>query len=370
MKLARLSLKGFKAIGNTNGADIDFGDITLLLGANGSGKSSIVSFFKMLGYMMSGGLEYYVQQQSVWNLLFYGPKTTDRIDFSLAFKDGRAEDRYSASLAFGLPQRLFISSEQLYYSANPNKPPLRYHVHGDGIKPGIISDTNETSKIVSNFLRTINAYQFHDTTDTARIKGTTYFDDCKYLRFDAGNLAAFLLRLKRTEQYLPYYERIVNHIRKIVPQFVDFDLESTSENANSTRLNWHDSSGRDYIFGPHQLSDGSLRFMALATLLLQPPELLPRFIVIDEPELGLHPAAIVELAAMTRMASKSSQVLLATQSSLLVNQFGLENLVIAERNREKNCSEFKRPDPEKLKDWLNDYSLAELWEKNVIGGRP
>nr|VFJ86044.1 MAG: AAA domain-containing protein, putative AbiEii toxin, Type IV TA system [Candidatus Kentron sp. LFY] len=195
-------------------------------------------------------------------------------------------------------------------------------------------------------------------------------DDVDYLRSDAGNLAAFLKRLKESADYRRYYDRIVRHIRRVMPEFHDFVLNTLPENANYVRLNWTDASGNDYLFGPHQISDGSLRFMALTTLLLQPSELLPQFIVVDEPELGLHPAAIAELAGMVRSVSHKTQMLLATQSTRLVDEFSPEDLLIVERDEESRSSVFKKLDGEQLRDWLERYSLSELWEKNVLGGQP
>lgn len=216
----------------------------------------------------------------------------------------------------------------------------------------------------------IRTYQFNDTSETARIKDRVYVDDARFLHHDAGNLAAFLKRLKGDTEFKKYYMRIVRHIQRVMPQFGDFDLEPIPGAKDYARLNWKDSSGSDYLFDPHQISDGSLRFMALATVLLQPPKLLPKLIILDEPELGLHPAAIAELGGMVKIAAQNTQVLLATQSTRLVDEFGIENLVIAERDETNHCSIFKKLDAEQLADWLARYSLSELWEKNVLGGQP
>lgn len=159
-------------------------------------------------------------------------------------------------------------------------------------------------------------------------------------------------------------------MQRVMPQFQDFDFNPVPGNENYVRLNWKDSPGNDYLFDPHQISDGSLRFMALATLLLQPPSLLPKFIVLDEPELGLHPAAIAELSGIVRAASQNAQVLMATQSTRLVDEFGPENIVVVERNPDKQNSIFKKLGPQQLEDWLKRYSLSELWEKSVLGGQP
>jgi predicted ATPase len=214
--------------------------------------------------------------------------------------------------------------------------------------------------MLHSLLSGIHTYQFHDTSDTAKIKDRGYIDDARHLRSDAGNLAAFLRMLKNNNDFHKYYERIVRHIHRIMPQFGDFDLEPILGNENYVRLNWKDNSGSHYMFDPDQLSDGSLRFMALATLLLQPTPLLPKLSVLDEPELGLHPAAIAELAGLVRSAARKTQVLLATQSTRLIDEFSPDDLVVVERNEQNNSSEFKKLDPNRFGEWLERYSLSEL----------
>ena len=149
----------------------------------------------------------------------------------------------------------------------------------------------------------------------------------------------------------------------MAPFFRDFVLQP--EKGDRLRLRWRQSDS-GIVFSANQMSDGTLRFVCLATLLLHPQ--LPSLVVLDEPELGLHPFAIVQLAGLLRQASVRSRVLFATQSVTLMNQFALEDLIVVERA--DGASTFNRPDVEKLRGWLDDYSLGELWEKNLIGGRP
>lgn len=132
-------------------------------------------------------------------------------------------------------------------------------------------------------------------------------------------------------------------------------------------LNWREK-GRDYLFGPHQISDGTLRVIALATLLLQPEDMLPDVIVIDEPELGLHPYAIGVLAALFRKASHHCQLIISTQSAELLDYFDADEVIVV--NRKGESSEYRRLTTAELDTWLEDYSLSELWEKNVLGGGP
>ncbi len=372
MKLRNVHIKGYKSIDAETGQSIPLGDLTVMLGANGSGKSNIISFFKMLNFMTTGALQQYVGRYGANSLLFYGARQTESMAFRLGFESDTARDTYEVRLSYGLPDRLFISGEKVtYHKTDPYTPqPQEYCLGAGSAESGLSNDSRPTSKVLRGLLSGIRTYQFHDTSDTAKIKDRGYVDDARYLRSDGGNLAAFLKMMKESQQYRQYYARIIRHIRAVMPQFGDFELHTLSGNRDYVRLNWKDNSGNDYLFGPDQLSDGSLRFMALATLLLQPPELLPSFIVLDEPELGLHPAAVAELAGIVRLATQNTQVLLATQSTRLVDEFLLEHLIVVERDEGRQCSVFKKLDAEQLHEWLERYSLSELWEKNVLGGQP
>lgn len=370
IKLQRIELKGFKSIDGRIGQMIPFGDITVMLGANGSGKSNIVSFFKMLNSMMTHAFQNYVGKHGVQQLLFYGPRTTESIFFSLFLSSEEEDYTYETRLSYGLPDRLFVSGEKVSCLRKGETSSEEFFLESGGAELRIGKDERATSRSLFQFLSSIRAYQFHDTSDTAKIKSRGYVDDAAYLRSDAGNLAAFLKMLKEHPKYSRYYDRIVRHIQCVMPQFSDFSLLGVPGKERYVRLNWTDSLGGDYLFGPDQISDGSLRFMALTTLLLQPPALLPKFIVLDEPELGLHPAAIPHLAGMIRMASQNAQILAATQSMQLVDEFDPEHLLIVERDEKNSCSIFRKLDSEHLKEWLARYNLSELLEKNVLGGQP
>ncbi|MEO5376474.1 MAG: AAA family ATPase [Magnetococcus sp. DMHC-6] len=376
LKLRELSLAGFKSISGRVELEqkIEFGDITVLLGANGSGKSNLFSFFNMLNFISSKGLQIFVAKNGWANTLFYyGSQSTEQIDFSITFEQGEGTEqrssKYIAKLFTDTQSGLFFAYEKVIYQKYGLPQPYEHFVDRGNKESGLPDDEDETAKIIFGAISDIRAYQFHNTSDRAKIKDLGYIEDNRYLRSDAGNLAAFLRVIKFSSEFKKYYERIIRHIQQVMPQFKDFELEPTVENDKYIRLNWFDTVN-DYLFGPHQISDGSLRFMALATLLLQPPKYMPRVIVLDEPELGLHPAAIGQLSGMIRTASKHCQVIIATQSTRLVDEFEPSHLVIVERDTTNNCSIFKRLKESQLQEWLARYSLSELWEKNVFGGRP
>lgn len=368
MKLNKIDLKGFKSIDGQNGQQIVLGDVTVLLGANGSGKTNLISFFKLLNFMTTGALQNYVAKQGVNRLLFFGQKITESISFVLHFSSDEAKDTYEVKLSHGLPDRLFVSGEKITFKRHSQDKAQEYYLKCGNDESDLVNDRRSTSRILYKILSGIRTFQFHDTSDTAKIKDRGYVDDANYLRSDAGNLAAFLKVLK--EHHSHYYDRIVRHIRRVMPQFGDFILEVLPGNDNYVRLNWVDAGSSDYLFGPDQISDGSLRFMALTTLLLQPPTLMPKFIVLDEPELGLHPGAIAELANMIQTAAKTTQILVATQSTRLVDEFSANDLIVVERDESRKSSIFRKLNEDELAKWLERYSLSELWEKNVLGGQP
>ncbi len=375
MKLKNLNLKGFKSI-DSEGQSIDFGDITVFLGANGAGKSNLVSFFKLLNYLTTGGLQTFIGEQGFADsLLYYGSSTTTRIQAELGFEqDGAGKDTYNFTLSQASSDTLIFTEEY----ATWEKAGWKGHPHKIDLASGhkeaqLLEDAKatggKTSQFILYLLRACQVYHFHDTSGTAKIRLQGYIGDNVYLRNNAGNLAAFLFAMANNEEWKKHYERIVRHIQLVLPQFGDFVLRPSPLNKDYIRLDWREKR-KDYLFGPHLLSDGSLRFMALATLLLQPSVSLPKVIILDEPELGLHPAAISSLAGMIRTASVNSQVVLATQSPRLVDEFNIDEIVIVERDEIKDRSLFKRLDESTLSQWLKRYSLSDLWEKNVLGGRP
>jgi predicted ATPase len=204
-------------------------------------------------------------------------------------------------------------------------------------------------------------YHFHDTSTEAKVKQTGDLNDNRALRPDAANLAAFLYRLQETEPAV--FRNLAEVIRMVAPFFSSFNLRPNPLNPRTIRLEWQEI-GSDSYFDAHSLSDGTLRFISLATLLLQPE--LPPTLLLDEPELGLHPYAITVLADLLRAAATRTQVIVSTQSVTLVNQFAPEDLIVVDRIEGESI--FRRLTADEIASWLDDYALGELWEKNVLGG--
>ncbi len=374
-KLNRIRLKGFKSIRDL---DLELESINILIGSNGAGKSNLISFFRMLNELIEGHLQLFVGRSGGANaMLHYGTKVTNSIDAGFYF----ARNGYEIQLVPTEDDKLVFGEEILYFIKSTSIDPHRERL-GSGHKESLAPEEYENSMYrgvahyVMAALRSWKVYHFHDTSSTARIKQTCDLHGNNRLEPDAGNLAAFLYVLQK--KHSPNYRLIRGAVRRIFPKFKDFVLRPSPLNPDKIRLEWQEH-GSDYRFGPHQLSDGTLRFMSLATLLLQPS--LPSTILIDEPELGLHPSALTVLAGLVRSASSRTQLILTTQSVSFLNEFEPEDIITVEHrdstvlsvNDFRNGlgeSVFKKYDSESLKEWLNAYSLGELWEMNVLGGRP
>ena len=374
LKLNKIELKGFKSV-NGDGQVLPINDdITVLIGANGVGKSNVVSFFQMLGYIMSGSLQNYIGENGFADsFLYYGSKTTDCIKAKLFFSSEDSDNEYAFRLAYAAGDSLIFTEEAISFKRKGRGKAFKLTLD-TGRKESQLyeakdSEYKATVQVFINLLRNCRYFQFHDTTKDAKIRKNGYIGDNKYLRNNAGNLAAFLYGIKHQKGGEPYYERIVRYVRQVMPQFGDFIMEPSVTDANYISLDWREINSA-HIFSVNKISDGTLRFLALATLLLQPAKSMPSLIVIDEPELGLHPAAIGILAGMIKKASETSQVVVATQSPDLLDKFSADKVVVIERDEARRTSVFRKLSNKELKEWEDEYTMSELWEKNVIGGRP
>lgn len=363
-RLKEIGVQGFKSIGGAQ--TLKLGDVNVLIGANGAGKSNLVSFFQMLNHVATNRLQLFIGRSGYTDsLLYFGTKRSEHLKVKISCESQESSIGYSFVLGQAYQGQMIFIDEEV---ENAGKGQL-YRL-GSGQQESSLkgySNRLPEAKVMLTLLEGCRVFQFHDTSANALIRQPVDINDNRSLRSDAGNLAAFLYGMRESERWRRYFERIESSIQRVMPQFEAFFLEPAVENPNYIKLSWK-SQSEDYIFGAHQLSDGSLRFMALTALLLQPPENLPRVIVIDEPELGLHPKALMDLVGMIEIASENSQIVLSTQSSFLLNFFDVNDVIVVDV--EDDSTVYKRLDKEELAQWVRDYSLAELWEKNILGGRP
>lgn len=361
----KLTIKGFKSIRCLD--QFELRDLNVLIGANGSGKSNFIAYFQMMRELVGQRLQLWTSKQGgADRVLSFGVKETARFETTLGF----GSHLYGIILEPTAEGGFTFNQEKLY-SDVPD------FVDADSWATSIVNSGHKEARIQSEMIEEKMAgdcyqaivgckiFHFHDTGDTASVKRLGSLHDNESLRPDASNLAAFLYRLNAENQSA--YQQIRNVVQLAIPFFDDFVLKPQKlyTEEEQIRLLWKQKSS-DYPFWPSQLSDGSIRFICLVTALLQPDP--PSTIIIDEPELGLHPYAIALLASIIRSASKRTQVIVSTQSVSLVNEFSIDDLIVVER--EQGASIFKRYDEKDFNSWLEDYSVGELWEKNILGGRP
>src|SRR5271155_1306102 len=361
-RLEKLTVRGFKTIRDL--IDFEPGRLTVLIGPNGAGKSNFISFFRLLAWMLAapGQLQVHVAEQGGASALLHdGPGVTPHIDAVLTLATDRGSNEYGFRLSHAAGDTLLFTDE--WFRFQRRNQPLRQRQNlGAGHREAQVIGTPGTAAVISGMLRRIIVHQFHNTSQTARIRNKWDISDNRWLKEDGANLGSFLHRLENNEP--GYYTRIVDTIRLILPFFATFELYPES---GSVLLRWREI-GSDQVFNVSQASDGMLRAMALIALLQQPEQSLPNILILDEPELGLHPYAIEVLASLIHSASKHVQVVVATQSVSLLDRFEPDDIVVAHRSDRE--ASFRRLSSSELSEWLETYTLSELWEKNVVGGRP
>ncbi len=362
-RLDTISVRNFKSIREL---DLPLRPLNVLIGANGVGKSNFIEIFEFLNQIIESRLQNYTASKGgADNILYFGRKNSDDLTFTLSFNEGT--NGYSCRLLPTVEDSFYFESEEVWFHARQYSKPYYETIgtgHHESKLPELTKHNPETIKgYVYHFLKSWKLYHFHDTSDNAPVKRLCDLEDNRMLHPDARNLAAFLYYLENKRP--DYFQNIQDTVKMVAPFFECFNLHPSRLNEEKIRLEWKEIGSDDY-FNASSLSDGTLRFICLATLLLQPN--IPSIVLLDEPELGLHPYAISVLADLLESAAQRSQVIVATQSVTLVNQFNPDHIIAMDR--EDSQSVFRRLDQEDMSDWLDDYGLGDLWEKNVFGGRP
>lgn len=367
----RVTVRGFKSIRALE--DFELRGLNVLIGANGAGKSNLMGVFRLLSELERNRLQIFVKREGGADaLLFGGRRRTSRLEVELSFSGN--EHRYGFALepvadGLAVAQELISSGARHEYAAAGSgatstiaeeSVPYRGHLEA---RTARVED-GEFAAYVLPAIREWRVYHFHDTSEVAGMRCAQAVRDNLLLKPDGANLAPFLRFLHERHPY--EYREIVEAVRLAAPFFGGFvyrkDVDEFME------LEWYHVDDADTPLRPLQLSDGTLRFMCLATLLLQPTALRPRLILIDEPELGLHPVALTLLEEMLQSASEARQVIVSTQSADLISEFRPEDVVVV--NRTDGESVFERLDSDDLRDWLKEYSLGQLWKTEVVGGGP
>jgi predicted ATPase len=366
-----ITIRGFKSIKALNGLKLN--NLNVMIGPNGAGKSNFVGFFRLLRDLIEQKLQLALATQGgAEACLYLGPRETRFLEVELIF----GNNGYEFTLVPTADNRLAFSVENTIYNNRALGKWSRRSL-GSGHFEAVLRERKDDKGYtaakgvpyyVFDAVSSWVVYHFHDTSTVAGVRRPGGINDNEVLRPNAENLAAFLYRIQKTnpEDYL----KIRDVVRLAAPFFDDFKLRPMPTTPDLIQLEWKQRDS-DYPFLASQLSDGTLRFICLASALLQPAR--PRTVLFDEPELGLHPYALSLLGGLVQKAIApwgfpTHQVIISTQSALLLNEFSPEDVIIVERNDGQSI--FNRLDSMQLSDWLADYTLGELWQKNLLGGRP
>ena len=367
-RIESIHVKGFRSL-----ADVKLDNIPnpmVLLGGNGAGKSNILRFFEMLKEMAHLRLgEFTLRQGGAGDQLFGGARLTQQIDATMFFRTTLGRSRFTFVLKHAHPDRFTITGEQ-FRSPDPENsseddPVYMFFDQPIGHEPACVQESRSSTADMRltkavELLADCMHYQFHDTSDCAPVKTRWDVEDNHRLLGHGGNLAPVLLSLRENEPRR--FDLICKQIALVVPDFNGFE---NVVQYGKTILRWR-SKATGKTMGAHLTSDGSLRFFQLATLLNLPDVLLPRVVLLDEPELGLHPAAVALISHMVKSLARRRQVIIATQSPHFVDAFGLKEMVVLELRDGR--TETTRPDSSRFGHLLKDYSTGELWWKGVLGG--
>lgn len=349
-----IEIKGYKSIRD---AKVKLKPINILIGSNGSGKSNFLSFFEFLNHLYERKVQEYVSLRGGEDkILHKGSPNADRLFFQTEFDNGK--NGYSAVLKRS--DAGFVFTEEYLISQGVKGRNIANFTTEARIK----QIDNDKAEYVGKHFSRFKKYHFRETGRNSPFNAHSHIENDVFCLYEKGeNIAAFLYHIKESDKI--HYNRIVQTIQSIAPFFSDFFFQPNRE--GYLKLQWQDKYA-SAIYGAADLSDGTIRFIVLATLFLQPK--LPSAIIIDEPELGLHPFAISKLAGMMQSAaSKKVQVIVAAQSADLVNHFAADDIITVDQREGE--SHFERLEESDLNQWLDEYGIGDLWQRNIIhGGQP
>jgi predicted ATPase len=269
-RIDNITLKGFKTIGDLT--EFRPGPINLFIGPNGAGKSNFISFFRLLSWMMRGDLQQHVGSQGGASALLHkGAEVTRTVEAKLSLRTDRGENEYEFWLGHAAGDTFIFNNERYRFSAADFPGKADWTELDAGHREARIVERAEqgepTARVIRGLIRNCIVYQFHNTSDNARIRQKWSADDNTLLKEDGANLAPFLLRLQ--EEYPLYYHRIVEHLRLVLPFFKDFEI--TRDRFGFAILRWSERHN-DMVFSASQAADGMIRCMAMIALLGQPED--------------------------------------------------------------------------------------------------
>jgi len=372
MGVKSVEIQNFKSIKDSG--RIELNNINVLIGANGSGKSNFIEFFNFLKNIACEKLSIYIkkrgtlEKKGIDNILHFGRKETNYLSGKISFCNGDVEDGYIFHLILNDDNELMFEREEGFCNTKDTyNTYLISEQSGSELETSLrIKPDNQgkRNRNILNYIDLFKVYHFNDTSMTSNMKTSSMIVD-KQLFLDEGGRDIALFLYNFSQEYPKQFKILEKTIKSVAPFFNKFYLVPDIK-TNEVYLRWIENDINETIFPVSSLSDGTLRFICLASILTHPVK--PMTIILDEPELGLHPFAVEKLAAMIRVASIDSQIIISTQSVELISQFSANDIIVVKR--ENNETIFKRQSEKDLENWIEDYSMGEIWCSNIIGGNP
>jgi predicted ATPase len=389
MKISTLHMHNYRCLVDV---ELPIRDLTVVIGPNGAGKTSLLEVFQLLERGCQQELGSFLASQGGVQAVLSHPRIAGRppclqigVELDVQSDQSDAPMDYRFELA-GQQVGYMINSERLEWQFDPQaKKPFQYiDAHRDRL---YYADPTKAVKMAQpdwdynrlelalaqvpkmyrepETLRSMFAstrhYSFLDVSPRAVVRSSQSLTPDTRPGPNGENLYSALYNMRASHRDI--YERIGALLEQ---GFADFKrLEFPVVGAGQVTLAWYERGSREPLY-PNQLSEGTLRFLWLITILLATPE--PALLLLDEPEVSMHPELLKLLAALLQDASVRSQIVVATHSPDLIRWLQPEEVLIADK--EDGVTRFTWADELDLDEWLEEYTLRDLWLMGNLGGRP
>ena len=383
----RIHIQGFRRLFDV---DIKLNPLNVLIGANGSGKTSILDVFSLLANSASGKLNESLSEQNgidanLSNLAAANAGKSQFMSFELAMHVPSYKP-IEYRLAISPQGASYKIADELLSQYGGRPEPFKHIVaHHDNVvyyewklsKKGLVRPNWEynpkesaLSQVPKMFrepedfrkrLASSTHYHVLDVSRRAPIRLPQQMRDATLPGHDGEDLVSCLFTLRETDP--DRFELIEATLRAGFPSFERLNFPPVA--AGTLAMTWKDRNSK-YPFYMHQLSEGTLRFLWLVTLLHSPG--LTEVTMIDEPEVSLHPELLSLLADLLRDASNRTQLIVATHADRLV-RFLQPSEILTINTNDEGASEVICADELDLENWLKEYSMDEVWRMGRIGGR-
>jgi predicted ATPase len=350
-----LRLSGWRSIVDET---IELGPLNVVVGGNGSGKSNLLSVFRVLNAMIGGRLQsLFAADRAVddatddW--IHHGVNRAKAIAVSLVLQTRTGVSTYGAAWERAGDGRMPFVDERIGFMRDGREEPYQ-RLLGDGHLETQLSDVSNrgdhTARVIHNFLARSRFYSFSDLSADSLVRRPCPVQQNRFLAPNGQNAAAVLWRYQR--EHPDVFERIEAVVRQAFPEIQSI-LPRLSPDGKLVSIDWK-RRGTGNRFSLHTVSNGAILFLLMAMLTCQPSAELPLIMAIEEPELGLSPRGIDQLAELMRQASQECQILVTTHSPYLVDACDTEHVIVA--SQQNHQSQFRRLSDTALEAWLDEYT--------------